>query len=63
MCLYEPRPKLAVAPALNRPLHPHKKKTQLVILVLIGVKNIRAPLVQHPRNPRHQPLPVRAINQ
>ena len=45
------------------PLDAHEEEAQFVVLVLIGVQDVRAPLIEQRRNPGHQPRPVGTIDQ
>ena len=49
--------------AVQLPLHAHEKQAQLMVLVLVGVQDVGATLVEQARNARHQSLAVGAIDQ
>ena len=45
------------------PLDAHEKQAEIVVLVLVGMQNIGAVLVEQARHPRHQPLAVGTMDQ
>ena len=49
--------------AVQLPLDAHEEEAQVVVDVLVGVQNVRAALVEQPRNARHQALAIGAIDQ
>ena len=44
-------------------LHAHEKQAPVVVLVLVGMQNVGASLIEHAGHSRHQPLAVGAVNQ
>ena len=48
---------------LQVPLHAHEEQPEIVVLVLIGVKNVGAVAGQETGNARDDSLAVRAMNQ
>src|SRR5579862_3179970 len=48
---------------LERPLHTHKKKTFVVILVLVGMQDVGAVHVKEVGYSGHETLPVRTIDE
>ena len=48
---------------VQRPLDAHEEQAEVVILVLVGVKNVGAMLVEQAGDAGHQALLVRAVDQ
>jgi len=51
------------ARSVQRPLHAHEEEAQFVVLMLVGVEDVRSMLVEHRGNTRDQTSPVRAIDE
>jgi hypothetical protein len=45
------------------PLDAHEEQAEIVVLVLIGMQDVRTVLVEEPGNAGHQPFTVRAIDE
>jgi hypothetical protein len=54
---------LVFAIRIQAPLHAHEKQPLAVVLMLIGMKDVRSVLVKQAGNTRHQPPAVGTINQ
>ena len=52
-----------ICAAFERPLDAHEEQAQFVILVLVGVKDVRALRVEQACDARHQALAIRAVDQ
>jgi hypothetical protein len=52
-----------IAAPIQRPLDAHEKQAKVVVLMLVGVENVCAVLIEQAGDAGHQALAVRAVNQ